>query len=123
IDRQVKPWRPTLNSTQDKMFDGVEAYCSKLHGLLHRRMHVGEIETFQQAQYLHIFPFPMLCHAAFHQPTQRSELFGQSPSLKRSRLIQRIDLLLDQWQVMQRIKDYIFPTPIAHMARDDLTAA
>ncbi|MHA6732359.1 hypothetical protein, partial [Devosia sp. A369] len=39
------------------------------------------------------------------------ELFRQIPALERCRLIQGVDLLLDQRQVMQRIEDDVFAVP------------
>jgi hypothetical protein len=65
----------------------------------------------------------MLCHAAFHQPAQRGEFLGQVPPLERCCLIQRIDLLLDQRQVIQGIEDDVFPLPASGMTSDDLAAA
>lgn len=87
------------------MLDRIEADCAELDRLLHRRMQIGELETFQQSQNLHVFPPTMLGHAAFHQPAQRGELVRQIPALQRSGLIQRIDLLLDQRQIMDRVED------------------
>src|SRR3546814_8006788 len=65
----------------------------------------------------------MLCHAALHQPAQRGEFLWQVPPLERRCLIQRIDLLLDQRQVMHRIEDDVFPFPAPGMAGDDLATA
>jgi len=105
------------------MFDRVEADRAELKGLLHRSMQIGKLEAFQQAQDLHILPTAMLCHPRLHQPAQRGELFGQVPALERCRLIQCIDLLLDQRQVMYRIEDDVFPLPAPGMAGDDLATA
>ena len=105
------------------MLDGVEANRTELEGLLHRRMQVRKLEALQQAKNLHILAPAMLCHAAFHQPAQCGEFLGQVPALERCGLIQRIDLPLDQRQVMERIEDDVFPFPAPWMASDDLTAA
>ncbi len=108
---------------QDQMLDRIEADCAELDRLLHRRMQIGELETFQQSQNLHVFPPTMLGHAAFHQPAQRGELVRQIPALQRSGLIQRIDLLLDQRQIMDRVEDDVFPLPAPRMASNDLATA
>ena len=74
------------------MLDGVEADCAELKGLLHRRMQICQFEAFQKTENLHIFPPPMLGHAAFHQPAQRREFLRQVPTLERGSLNQGDDL-------------------------------
>src|SRR5690606_2039832 len=101
------------------MFDRVEADRSELESLLHRRMQISKLEAFQQAKNLHVLTPTMLCHAAFHQAAKRGELFRQVPALQGCCLIQRIDLLLDQRQVMQRIEDDVLPLPAPGMAGND----
>lgn len=105
------------------MSDRIEADGSELEGLLHRRVKVGKLKVLQQAQDLYILTPAMLGHAALHQTAQRGELFGQVPALERRCLIQRIDLPLDQRQVVHRIEDDVFPFPAPRMAGDDLAAA
>src|SRR3546814_116527 len=105
------------------MLDGVEADSSELQGLLHRRMQVRKVETLQKTENLYVLTSAMLCHAALHQPAQRGEFLWQVPPLERRCLIQRIDLLLDQRQVMHRIEDDVFPFPAPGMAGDDLATA
>lgn len=72
---------------------------------------------------LHIFPPPVPGHAAFHQAAQRREFLGKVPALERSGLIQRIDLLLDQRQVMDGIEDNVFPVPAPRITGNDLATA
>jgi len=62
-------------------------------------------------------------HAAFHQAAQRREFLGKVPALERSGLIQRIDLLLDQRQVMDGIEDNVFPVPAPRITGNDLATA
>src|SRR3546814_3936604 len=86
-------------------------------------MQSGEVQAFQQPQNLHGLAPAVLVHPRLHQAAQRGELAGQVPALERSSLIQRVDLLLDQRQVMQRIEDDVFAFPAPRMAGDDLAAA
>lgn len=105
------------------MLDGVEANRSELDRLFDGCMQIGKFEAFQQSQNLHVFPPPMPGHAAFHQPAQRCELVRQVPALEWRCLIQRIDLLLDQRQVMNGIEDDVFTLPASRMAGKDLATA
>jgi len=105
------------------VLDRIEADGAELKGLLHSRMQIGKLEAFQQAQNLHILAPAMLCYAGLHQAEQRGKLFWQVPILKRGSLIQRVDLLFDQRQIMQRIEDDVFPFPTAGMTGDDLAAS
>ncbi len=105
------------------MLDSIEADRAEPNGLLHGRVQVRKVEAFHEAQDLHIFPPAMLGHSAFHQAAQRREFLGQVPALERSGLIQRVDLLLDQRQVMNGIEDDVLTLPAPRMTRDDLAAA
>src|SRR3546814_17324271 len=93
------------------MLDRIEAERTEMQGLRHRRMQIGEVEAFQQPQNLHVLAPAVLVHPRLHQAAQRGELDGQVPALERSSLIQRVDLLLDQRQVMQRSEADVFAFP------------
>src|SRR5690606_15189443 len=103
--------------------DGIEAYGAQLQRLLYGRMQIGQIEAFQKTQHLHIGAPTQLAHPRFHQATQCGERLGEFPALERGRLVERIDLVLDQRQVMQWFKDDVFAPITARMTGDGLPAA
>ena len=105
------------------MLHGVEANRAELQRLLHRGMQIVEAEALQQAQHLHVFAPSGLDHSRLHQAAQSGELGRQIPFGQRCRLIQGVDLLLDQRQVMDRIEDHILAVVAAWVPCDDLAAA
>ena len=108
---------------ESEVLHGIEADRAQLQGLLHGRVEIIDVEGFQQAQNLHIFPASRLDHPRLHQAAQGCELRRQVPFGKRRGLIQSIDLPLDQREVMQRIEDHVLAPVTARMTGNDLAAA
>ena len=79
-------------------------------------------ERLQQPQHLHELALALLAQARFHQPPQLREAFRQLPASQRRSLVQRVRLLLQQRQVMQRVEDHVFAFIASWMARDHLAA-
>ena len=85
--------------------------------------HLLDPERLHQAQHLHELAFAWFAHAGLQQAAQRGELLRQLPAGQRRGLVQRVDLLLDQRQVVQRIEHEVLPLVGAGMPGDDLRAA
>ena len=81
------------------------------------------VPIFQKSQHLHEFPLAPPSHPGLQQTAQRSELFGELPSLQRSGLVQGRRLLLQQGQVADGIEDEVVPFVGAGMSGNDLSAA
>ena len=105
------------------MLHGIEANRAELQRLLHRSMKIVEAKALQQAQDLHVFAPSGLDHSCLHQAAQGRELGRQLPLGQRGRLIQGVDLLLDQRQVMDRIEDHVLAVVAARVPCHDLAAA
>ena len=88
-----------------------------------RSRHVLDPERLHQAQHLHELALALLAHAHLEQAAQGGELVWQLPIGERGSLVERIDLLLNQRQVVQRVVHEVFPLIGAGMTRDDLRAA
>jgi hypothetical protein len=65
-----------------------------------------------------VFPQPH-----FHLPPQFDQFFRQTPAFERLGLIQRVGLLLQQSQMMQRIENHLLPPVAAAMARNHFAGA
>ncbi len=85
--------------------------------------HVVDPERLHQAQHLHELALALFAHAGLEQAAQRGELLRQLPTGQRGGLVERVDLLLDQRQVVQRIEHEVLPLVGAGMPGDDLRAA
>src|SRR5271156_5446348 len=68
----------------------------------------------------HVYP---ATHPGFQKTPQRGELLRQPPAGQRRSLVQRIDLLLDQRQVVQRLEYEVLALVGARMTCDHLRAA
>src|SRR5690606_38098850 len=123
VDGKVEPGWPAFSPAQDEMRDGIDAYSAQLQRLLYGRMQIGQSEAFQKTQHSHIGAPTQLAHPRVHQPTQCGERRGEFPALERGRLVERIDLVLEQRQVMQWVKDDVFAPITARMTGDGLPAA
>jgi hypothetical protein len=107
LDVEIQLWRPFLDVAEDKVLDGIEADRAQLKGLLHCGVQVVDVERLQQTQNLHILAASCLDHPRFHQAAQGRELRWQVSFRQGRRLIQRVDLLLDQRKVMHRIEHHV----------------
>ena len=123
IDRHVEAWRPPLDPAQHQMLHGVEADGASRNGVTHGRRDLLDLERLHQAQDLHELALALLAHARLEQAAQRGELLGQLPAGQRRGLVERVDLLLDQRQVMQRVEHEVLALVGARMASDHLRAA
>ena len=82
-----------------------------------------DLERFHQAQNLHELALALLAHTRFQKTAQGRELFRQLPTGQRRGLIQRVDLTLDQRQVVQRLEHEVLALVGARMACDHLGTA
>ena len=105
------------------MLDGIEADGATCDRISHGSRHVLDPQRLHQTQHLHELALALLAHACLEQPAQGGELVWQLPVGERGSLVERIDLLLDQRQVVQRVVHKVFPLIGARMPRDDLRAA
>ena len=109
--------------TQQQVLHGIKTDGAQPEGVLHGVVDflvdflVGEI--FQKSQHLHEFPLAPPSHPGLQQTAQRSELFGELPSLQRSGLVQGRRLLLQQGQVVDGIEDEVVPFVGAGMSGND----
>ena len=109
---QIQLRRPALDRAQQQMLHGIEGDGGKPQCLPDRGGHFGQRKRLQQPQHLHVFPPAAFAQPRFHLPPQLVKLFRQLPALKRRGLIQRIGLLLQQRQIVQRIENHFLP-PVA----------
>ena len=128
IEVQVKPGGSSFQVTQQQVLHGIKTDGAQPEGVLHG---VGGLpgglpggrKTFQKSQHLHEFPLAPPSHPGLRQTAQRSELFGELPSLQRSGLVQGRRLLLQPGQVVDGIEDEVVPFVGAGMSGNDLSAA
>src|SRR5450432_3289113 len=104
IDRHVEARRSPFDTTQHQVLHGIEADCSTRDGVAHRGSDLISAEYLHQSQNLHELALALLTHPTFQKTPQRGELLRQLPAGQRRSLVQRVDLLLDQRQVVQRLK-------------------
>ena len=105
------------------MLHGVEADGAACDRIANGGGDVVDAEDLHQSQHLHELALALLAHAGFQQPAQGGELLRQLPAGERRGLVQRVGLLLDQRQVVQRIEHEVLALVGARMARDHLRAA
>src|ERR1700722_1737883 len=67
--------------------------------------------------------FALLAHPGFQKTPERHELFRQPPAGQWRRLIERVDLLFDQRQVVQRIEYEVVALVGTGMTRNHFRAA
>ena len=111
-----------LDAAQNQMLDRIEADDAALDRVTHGGRDVVEREGLHQPQDLHELALARLTHARFEQTAQRHELLRQLPVGQRRGLVERIDLLLDQRQIMQRVEHEVLAFIGPRMTRDDLGA-
>jgi len=80
------------------------------------------LEHLHQPQHLHALALALLPHPGFQKPLQGGELLRQLPIGERCGLVDRIGLLLNQRQVVQRIGHEVLARVGTRMARDNLSA-
>ena len=93
------------------------------NGVTHGRRHVLNLERLHQARDLHELALALLAHARFQQAAQGGELLRQLPASQGRSLVERVDLLLEQGEVMQRVKHEVLALVGAWMTCDHLGAA
>ena len=104
------------------MLDGIEAEGTARNGVAHGGRHILDLERLQQAQDLHILALALLAHARLQQAAQGRELLRQLPASQRRGLVERVDLLLGQSKVVQRIEHEVLALVGARMPCDHLGA-
>jgi hypothetical protein len=123
IDRHVEAWRPALDPAQHQVLHGIEADSAPRKGVAHGCRDLLDLERLHQTQDLHELTLALLAHASFEQAAQGGELLGQLPASQWRGLVERVDLLLNQGEVMQRIEHEVLTLVGPRMARDHLRAA
>src|SRR6266852_8172631 len=91
--------------------------------MAHRGRDLIGAEYLHQPQNLDELALALLTHSRFQKTPQRGELLRQPPAGQRRSLVERVDLLLDQRQVMQRLEYEVLPLIGARMTCDHLRAA
>src|ERR1035437_3161529 len=91
------------------MFDRIEGDRPQAQCILYCLGDLRHRKGLQQPQHLHVLPLAAFRQSRFQQPAQLGELLRQLPAHQWRGLIQRIRLLLQQRQVVQRVEDHIFP--------------
>lgn len=91
------------------MLDGVIANCAEAQGILHRTMKLISIKGIQKPQNLYVLPLSRLPHAALQEAAQGGKFTRKVPASQWRSLIQSTDLLLQQRQIVDRIKDQVLP--------------
>ena len=105
------------------MLHGGEAEGAARDGVTHGSRHLLDLECLHQAQDLDELSLALFAHARLEQATQRVKLLGQPPARQWGGLVERVDLLLDQSQVVQRLEHEVLALVGARMTRDNLRAA
>ena len=123
IDRHVEARRSPFDAAQHQVLHCIEADCSARDGVAHRGSDLIGAEYLHQPQNLHELALALLAHPGFQKTPQRHELVRQSPAGQRRSLVQRVDLLLDQRQVVRRLEYEVLALVGAWMTRDHLRAA
>src|SRR6476660_7449002 len=103
IDRHVEARRSPFDAAQHQVLDGIEADGSPRDGVAHRGSNLNGAEYLHQPQNLDELTLTLLTYPGFQKTSQRGELLRQLPASQRRGLVQRVDLLLDQRQVVQRL--------------------
>src|SRR3954462_4882606 len=117
IDRHVEARRSPFDAAQHQVLDGIEADRSPCDGVAHRGSNLIGAEYLHQPQNLDKLALALLTHPGLQETPQRGELLRQLPAGQRRSLVQRVDLLLDQRKVVQRLEYEVFSlvgAPMAH---------
>src|ERR1035438_656878 len=117
---QIQPRWPPLDPAQQKVLDGIERDRSYPQSIIDGLRYLRERELFRQPKDLYELSLALLAKARFHQTVHLREALRQNPASQRRCLVERVRLLLQQRQVMQRIEDHVFPFITPWMARDHL---
>src|SRR5271169_6337693 len=123
IDRHVEAWRASFDAAQHQMLHGIEADCPTRDGVAYRGSDFIGAEYLRQPQNLDELALALFAHPSFQETPQRHELLRQPPAGQRRSLVERVDLLLDQRQVVQRLEYEVFPLVGARMTCDYFRAA
>src|SRR5271157_4514276 len=123
IDCHVEAgWSP-FDAAQHQVLHGIEADCSTRDGVAYRGRDLIGAEYLHQPQNLDELALALLTHSRFQKTPQRGELLRQPPAGQWRSLVERVDLLFDQRQVMQRLEYEVLPLIGARMTCDHLRAA
>src|SRR5664279_4485260 len=123
IDCHVEARRSPFNAAQHQVLHCIEADCSTRDGVAHRGSNLIGAEYLHQPQNLHELALALLAHPGFQKTPQCGELLRQPPAGQRRSLVQRVDLLLDQRQVVHRLEYEVLALVGARMTCDYLRAA
>ena len=104
------------------MLYGIKANNAALERVRYRCLNLFDRERLEQTQYLDVFSLPLFAHPRFQQATQIAEHRRQLPLVQWRCLIQRIGLLLQQRQIVQRIEDEVLVLVRARMPGDHVGA-
>ena len=105
------------------MLDRVKADCAAGDGFSDAGQHIFGAKYLQQPQDLDELAFAAFAHAGLDQTTQRGEFLRQIPADQRRCLVESADLVFQQRQVMQRIKNKVLTLVGALMPGNHLGAA
>jgi hypothetical protein len=105
------------------MLHGIDADGATLDGVTHGCRDIVDGERLHQAQDLDELAFAGLSHPRLEQAAQRGEFVWQLPIHQGGCLIERIDLALDQRQVMQQIEHEVLALIRPRVPGDDLGSA
>jgi hypothetical protein len=105
------------------MLHGIEAHCATGQAVANAGSHVLGLEHLHQTQHLPELTLALSAHAGFEQSAQRCERLGQRPTSQRRCLVERVGLLFDECQVVQRIEHEVLALIGARVSCDDLRPA
>src|SRR5208282_599865 len=103
IERQIEPRRPVLQSGEQQHLHCIKADGAKPQRFAHGPFHLVLMEILHQPQYLDELAPSHGPHPSFHEPPQPMNAVRKPPIVQRRRLIERLGLLFEQRQIMQRI--------------------
>src|SRR3977135_1077175 len=107
----------------DELLDRVEADGAEPDRVERRRGVERLGKDLHQPQRLDELAFPALSDAGFQEPPQMLERFRKCPTLQGSRLVQGAGLLLEERQIVLRVKDELTTAIDARMPGDLARAA
>jgi hypothetical protein len=81
------------------------------------------MKVLHQSKHLNELAPACIAHPRFHQPPQAMNAIGEPPAVERRSLVERLALVFQQRQIMQRIVDKIRRVVAAGMDRDRLAPA
>ena len=109
---------PPLDPAQQQVFNRIEGDRAHSQCIVDGLLYFCQLECLQQSQRLHELAFAFFPQARFHQAAEFVKAFRHLPANQRRRLVERVGLLLQQRQVVQRVEDHVFAFIAPRMARD-----